>query len=287
MSNVSDGYPKQDNKMSDEEVKNLALQNYKEQSVKKSNFPTEIIDLPSKGFFYPEGSVLASGKIEMKYMTAREEDILTSQNLIQKGIVLDKLFQALIISPINYNDLLIGDKNAIMIAARILGYGKDYEVEISDPTAKGEKQKVTINLTEIVPDEYDFDSLTPNQNEFEITLPNSNRQLTFQLMTHGLDIKIKEEIKGQLKQAKATGIDRELTTRLKNTILSVDGNRERQYINNFVDNELFAGDSRFLRESMKSKGPDMDMTFIFTSNSTGESQVMDIPMDVSFFWPRV
>jgi len=87
--------------------------------------PTETVELPSKGLLYPEGSELAKGTIEMKYMTAREEDILTNQSYIQNGTVLDKLMKSLIVSKINYDDLLIGDKNAIMVAARVLGYGKD------------------------------------------------------------------------------------------------------------------------------------------------------------------
>ena len=105
-------------------------------------------------------------------------------------------------------------------------------------------------------------------------------------MTHGLETKIKEEVKAQLKFTKASGIDRDLSTRMKCMIVSIDGNSERSYINNFVDNELFAQDSKFLREQIKQKTPDMDMTFVFTSNVTGESQVMEVPMDVSFFWPR-
>ena len=95
----------------------------------KQKFPTEMVELPSRGLLYPKDSALAEGKIEMKYMTAREEDILTNQNYIQQGVVIDKLLQSLIVTPINYGDLLVGDKNAILIASRILGYGKDYEFE--------------------------------------------------------------------------------------------------------------------------------------------------------------
>jgi len=92
-------------------------------------FPTEVVDLPSQGLLYPKDSPLSSGTIEIKYMTAREEDILTSANLIKKGIVIDKLLEALIIDKsIKLDDMLLGDKNAILIASRILAYGKDYEV---------------------------------------------------------------------------------------------------------------------------------------------------------------
>ena len=91
-------------------------------------FPTEMVELPSKGYFYIDGHPLSTGKVEVKYMTAKEEDILTSQNLIQQGTVIDTLLQALIVDKtIKVDDLLIGDKNAIMVAARVLGYGKDYD----------------------------------------------------------------------------------------------------------------------------------------------------------------
>ena len=107
----------------------------------KFEFPTEVVDLPSKGYFYVDGHPLSSGKVEVKYMTAKEEDILTSQNLIQQGTVIDVLLQSLIVDKtINVNELLIGDKNAIMIAARILGYGKDYEFEYD-----GIEQKVDLS----------------------------------------------------------------------------------------------------------------------------------------------
>ena len=125
-------------RLSDQDLKDQLLETAgqveKTTLVKENNFPTEIIELPSKGLPYAEDNSLSSGKIEMKYMTAKEEDILTTQSYITQGIVLDKLFKALIVSngegkPVKYNDLLVGDKNAIMIAARVLGYGKDYTIK--------------------------------------------------------------------------------------------------------------------------------------------------------------
>ena len=93
-------------------------------------YHSEVIDLPSLGKVYPKSSPISNGKIEIKYMTAKEEDILTSINLIRKGIVLDKLLEALIVDKsIKLSDMLVGDKNAILIAARILGYGKDYTLQ--------------------------------------------------------------------------------------------------------------------------------------------------------------
>ena len=91
---------------------------------KEQQFPTEIIDLPSQGKVYPKDSPLTTGKLEIKYMTTKEEDILTSQNLIKKGVVIETLLSSLIVTPdVNVGDLVLGDKNAVMIAARILAYG--------------------------------------------------------------------------------------------------------------------------------------------------------------------
>jgi len=130
---------------------------------KKFDFPTEIIELPSKGLVYPEGHPLRKGTVEIKYMTAKEEDILASQNLIKKGIVLDKLFESVVVETgVNPNDIILGDKNAILLATRVLGYGPDYEVEITDPFSL-EKQKVVIDLSKIQTKDVD-DSLLNEKN---------------------------------------------------------------------------------------------------------------------------
>jgi len=271
--------------VSDADIKAQLLSEHKQTEVKKSKFPTEIIPLPSKGFLYPEGHLLSSGTVEMKYMTAKEEDILTSQNLIKQGVVLDKLFESLIITPINYNDLYVGDKNAIMVAARILGYGKEYTVEVDDPFSPGNKQNVTIDLTQIEHKEVDYTPFESKTNQVDYTLPISGRTVTFRLMTHGIEKEIQSEIKSMNKSLVKTGIDRELTTRLKHLIVAVDGETGRATINNFVDNELFAADSRALRSFMKEISPDVDMTFTFISDITGEVKEMEIPIEVSFFWP--
>lgn len=272
--------------MTDAEIKAQLMAEHKQKDVKRSNFPTEMVPLPSKGLLYPEGHPLAEGSIEMKYMTAREEDILTSQNLIKQGVVLDKLFESLIITPINYGDLFTGDKNAIMVAARILGYGKDYTVEVDDPFSPGTKQKVTIDLTQIEHKEVDYSLFGHRKNEFDFELPQSKRVVTFRLINHKIEKDIQAEIKSMNKTSIRTGIDKELTTRLKNIIIAVDGETGRSAINNFVDNELFAVDSRALRSYIREISPDLDMTFTFQSDITGEVKEMEIPMGVSFFWPN-
>lgn len=279
--------------VSNKDIASQLRNEHEVQQVRDYKFPTEIIDLPSKGLVYPKDNPLSTGKIEMKYMTAKEEDILTTQSYIKDGSVLDRLFQSLIISngegqAIKYVDLVSGDKNAIMIAARVLGYGKDYEVEIQDPYSNN-KQTDIIDLTQFENKEYDGSKQVElHKNEFEFTLPTSNRKITFMAMTESKDRKVKYEVE-EIKKANRKLKDetsRELTTRLKTMILSVDGEYEQRVINHFVDNELFAVDSKALRGYINQVIPDIDLTWEFVSEETGERREMLLPMDVTFFWPK-
>ena len=278
---------------SNKEMVALAKQQYEQKQVSDYKFPTEIIELPSNGLVYPKDNPLSSGKIELKYMTAKEEDILTTQSYIKDGSVLDRLFQSLIVSngdglPIKYVDLVVGDKNAIMVASRILGYGKEYNVEVTDPFG-GEKQKETIDLTQFENKEYDgSNQIELHKNEFEFELPQSKRLITFQLLTESKERKVKHELEAVKKQSKKMGdvTSKELTTRLKNMIVSVDGDSDKNVINRFVDNELFAIDSKALRSYIKEIGPDIDLTWEFISDETGERKEMSMPIGTNFFWPE-
>jgi len=238
----------------------------------KFKLPTETIDLPSKGLLYPEDSELAKGTIEIKYMTAKEEDILTNQSYIRNGTVLDKLIKSLIVSKINYDDLLIGDKNAIMVAARVLGYGSDYTFEYN-----GEPQTVDLSLIENKPLK---EELFKNKvNEFTFTLPKSKNTITFKLLTHKDEQDISRELEGLKKINKDTSP--ELSTRLKYIITSVEEKRDKKDIRDFVDNYFLAQDSRALREYIREIQPDVDLTFF----PDGNSDRINIPIGINFFWP--
>jgi hypothetical protein len=251
----------------------------------KRRFPTEVVDLPSKGLLYPKDSPLAGGTIELKYMTAKEEDILTSRNLIQKGIVLDKLLESVIVDEnVSLNDLLLGDKNAIMIATRILGYGKDYTVQLTDPST-GEKQEETFDLTKVGDKKIDKKLFKGGKNEFELELPTSKVNIVFRLLKHKEEKEIDDELKALKKFQKDSGITSEITTRLKKAIVSVDGDTSQKRVTEFVDNELLSRDSLAFREYLIKITPDIDMSFTFVSDQTGEDTIMDIPLDVEFFWP--
>jgi hypothetical protein len=242
----------------------------------KFKFPTEMVDLPSKGLIYPADNPLSSGKVEMKYMTAKEEDILTNQNYIKQGTVLDKLLQSLIVSKISYDDLIVGDKNAIMVAARILGYGKDYSFKMGD-------EIVTVDLTECPTRYLDESLLTPGTNTFSYTFPHSKTEITYKLLTGKDEKEVQAELDGLKKIDKNSSA--ELSTRLKYMILSVGGNTDRKTIREFVDNYLLARDSKDFREHLRKTQPDVELTANYI-NSDGESEVINIPITITFFWPE-
>lgn len=293
MTTVSDSYPKNQT-LSDQELKEVLVAKYAagntkndlELSGEPSKFHTEIVHLPSKGLLYPESSPLSSGQLEMKYMTAKEEDILTSQNLIKSGVVIDKLLQSLIVTKINYGELLVGDKNALLVAARILAYGKDYEVEVTCPKC-GEKSTHIIDLSTF-DDKLPLEgTYTKGSNEFWYELPASKRKVSFKCLTSADEKSIEAELKGLKKLSKITGIDSEMTTRLKYLITSVDGESDITFIRKFVDTELLSRDSLSLRKYIQEVSPDTKMEFMFECPHCGHEVLnMAMPMTVSFFWPR-
>ena len=241
----------------------------------KTQFPTEEVTLPSGGLLYSKDSPLSKGKIEMKYMTAREEDILTNQNYIENGTVIDKLLQSLIITPIDYNDLLVGDKNALLIAARILGYGSEYSFEY-----KGES--ITVNLSDVKDKELNNNLIKEGKNEFDFTLPTSKIDITFKLLTHGDEQAIDKELKGLKKVNKDSTYD--ISTRMKYIITSVNRDTSNKIIREFVDTQLLAIDSRALRNHITNIQPNVDLSFDY-EDKKGDISKINIPIGLRFFWP--
>ena len=242
----------------------------------ENKFQSEVIDLPSEGKLYPKESPLSSGKIELKYMTAKEEDILTSQNLIKKGVVIDRVLDSLIITEnVKVNDLVLGDKNAVMVAARVLAYGPEYPCEITNPN-NGEKVQYTFNLADCP-----FKKLPKDvtENSFETTLPISKKKIKFVILTGKEETLIEKDLKAS---KKLNSISPELTTRLRYVIKEVDGDSSQSVINNMAQNML-ARDSMFLREEMLKVSPDIELSQEI--DIEGESVKVDIPMTVGFFWP--
>ena len=238
--------------------------------------PTETVELPSKGLLYPKDSPLASGTIEMKYMTAKEEDILSNTNYMRKGVVLDKLMQSLIVTEnFDYNNLLIGDKNAIMIAARVLSYGKDYTVNYLG-------EDIVVDLSKFDNKEIDPELFKDGINEFEFKLPKTDNLVKFKLLTHKDQKNIDNELAGLKKLNKDDSSAS--TTRLKYLITGINGATETKDIREFVDKYLLASDARALRKYYAKIQPDVNMTFTYTDEEGGEEEV-DLPIGLDFFWP--
>ena len=234
-------------------------------------FPSEEIELPSKGLVYLKDNPLSSGKVEIKYMTAKEEDILSNQAYIENGTVLDKLLESVIISKINIKDLIIGDKNAVLIATRILGYGSEYKITINN------KQQ-TIDLSELENKEFDKSTMLEGKNEFSFTLPHSSTKITYKILDGHDEKKIERELKGLKKINK--NASPEASTRLKYTLTSVNGETETKDIREFVDNYFLARDARAFRDHLRHTQPDVDLNVILDS---GEE--VTVPIGLSFFWP--
>ena len=240
-------------------------------------FPTEVVDLPSKGLLYPEDSSISTGKIEIRYMTAKDEDILTSPNLIKQGVVIDKLLESLIVDKdIKIENLLSGDKNAILVIARVLAYGKDYEIEVDG-------KRIIVDLTKLKDKELDESIVTNRENSFDFELPATKRKIKFKILTSKDERNISTEADALAKIN--NGVTYNLTTRMKHQIISVDGVTDRASINSFVDNELLSIDSIELRKRIEDISPDVDMSWSYTDND-GERREILVPVTVQFLWPN-
>ena len=254
-------------------------------SVQKENylFPTETIDLPSGGKFYSPESPLSKGTIEIKMMTAKEEDILSNPNLLKKGIAIDRLLESLIVTKnVKVDDLLIGDKNALIFAARRLAYGDSYgPIQIKCPKCDVEN-KITINLAEIQNQEQqsEFDS---KNGLFEFQLPYSKVSVKVKVLTGHDEKQIEAELNALSKINKQN--TSEVTTRLKKSIVELNGQTDRKVINDFVDEKMTSRDSLALRQFIRKVTPDIDSSFNFTCSSCSHEERVAVPVTVNFFWP--
>tara|TARA_Y100001963_G_C6687190_1_gene402782 strand:- start:275 stop:1024 length:750 start_codon:yes stop_codon:yes gene_type:complete len=244
----------------------------------QQKFPTEVIDLPSKGKVYPKDSPLSKGKVEVKYMTTKEEDILTSQNLLKKGVAIDVLLNSLIVTEgVSADDLIIGDKNAVMVACRILAYGPEYITEITHDNGKTET--VTFDLTKLefklLPEDVKY-----ADNLFEFVLPVSQEKIKYKI----LDGRDEKDMSKELEALEKAGQVSEMSTRLKYTIKDISGETDINKIGVLVQSML-ARDSLALRTEMNRVAPDIIMEQEVQLEG-GDTAEVNIPLAVEFFWPK-
>ena len=244
-------------------------------------FPTEVVNLPSKGKLYSKDNPLSKGEVELKYMTAKEEDILTSINLIRKGIVIDKVLESLIVDKkIKVGDLLIGDKNALMISARILGYGKEYEVKAKCIEC-GDSGDLKVDCTQLKDIEISDDI---KENKFSMKLPATKVEIEFRLLTSAEEISVEKDVEAM--QKVQPDIDYTNTFRFKKMITSIDGDTTPSVINDFVDNKFLALDSLEFRKNLNKITPGVDMNYEYCCPSCSHTQEVVVPLGTGFFWPN-
>lgn len=254
--------------------------------------PTELVDLPSQGRFYPEGHPLHNQEsIEIREMTAKEEDILTSKSLIQKGVVFDKLLQNLIVnSMIGPQQLLVGDKNALLIAARRSGYGEMYETSVDCPSC-GTKQDISFDLTgatvkgppslEACSEAVDAPIIQTDSGTFLARLPKSDLDVELKLITGADERKLSATLEMRKKKKLSENI---LTEHLRLCVVSVAGTENRQEIEKFIG-VMPAKDSRFIRKVMAEITPNIDLTQEFVCEECYHEQDLEVPINATFFWP--
>ncbi len=248
--------------------------------------PTQFVDLPSQGVGYPEGHPLYGKKdVEIRFMTAKDEDILSSESLLKKGLAVDRFLENVIIGDISSDSILIGDKNAILIAARISGYGNLYETEVSCPSCgQGNELTFDLNNREVISGTLPEDgSVTKNENgNFNVTLPMCKVNVEFRLLT-GKDEKLMiKRITDAKKHKRETST---FTDQYKLMVVSAQGETNRAQLNQFVE-LIPVGDSKVLREAYMAVSPDVKIKDDFECISCGHEQELEVPFGADFFWPN-
>lgn len=249
-------------RLTDKKLIELAKKQY--ETTQRSTVPSVLVDLPSKGLVYPESSPLRRGKVEMRYMTAYDEDILTNYSYIRSGVMLDKLLESLIVDPINISDIIPTDFDALIIAARAHGYGPIYTVQVIDPTTKNMLER-TIDLSKIKIRDFSLNSNAAG--EFEYTAP-------------GIDIKFKYLTKQQMAQITA---DRSVSDFLKQCITECNAMRNTVDIENFIKYQMTPIESRDFRAYMSKHAPGIILEAEF-EGETGGTFTAGFQIGSDFFW---
>jgi hypothetical protein len=252
--------------------------------------PTELIDIPSKGLYYPpEHPLYMKESIEIRHMTAKDEDTLTSRSLLKKGVAVDKMLNDIITDKsIKVENMLIGDKNALIIASRISGYGAEYETKVTCPSC-GANNQHSFDLTDhkmanpIPEEELQKLGININSNKnFVLTLPLSKLNIEAKFL-NGMDER--NIIQRTQDNQKNNLPENTMTQQMKYFIVSVNGETDRRKINQFVDN-MPAKDSKYLRNVYKNINPNVSMEQQFTCSSCDFQETMEVPFTSDFFWPK-
>jgi hypothetical protein len=242
-------------KMHNQNLVELAKRNYEKQQ-RTSRTPSIVVPLPSKGLIYPESSPLRVGAIEMRHMTAFDEDILTNNTYIKTGIVFDKLLEELTVSPVNINDISFPDREAMLISARIHAYGQQYPVSVTNP-ADGKSYEREVDLSKIKFKPFDLQSDENGEFSFEFR---PGHTLKFRFLTATL--------------AKKIDADKAVSSIMTTCIQEIDGNREANYILDFLKYEMTPTEGRAFRTYMNDNTPGLDFETTFQGEDGGTFTAM-------------
>ena len=250
--------------------------------------PTEWVDLPSKGKHYPQGHPWHNKEqVEIKFMTAKEEDILSSRSLLKKGVAIDRLIKSVCVDSVDIGSLLTGDKNALMIATRVTGYGSDYAVNVQCPVCANRNENFNWDLADIENRVQDEEWLGKHKFQetnrgYQITLPKTGAVVSVRFLT-GNDEEKLEKLASNKKRARLG--ESRMTDQFRQMIVEISGHSDRTMISKFSES-MPAGDARVLRKSYAEAKPDVDMSVTYVcSDCLSESEV-DMPMTAEFFWPE-
>jgi hypothetical protein len=245
--------------------------------------PVENVTLPSKGLVYPVGHPLSNEEsLEIKCLTAKEEDILTSRALIKNGTVISQLLRSCILNKsVDPDDMLVGDRNAILVAIRITGYGSDYKVKIQCP-ACSEDYENEFSLAQLKVKTLSAAPLRQNENLFEYTLPGSGQVVQLKLLTGRDELEISKI--AEKKKKLQTQVDNSVTSRLFYSVIAINGETDRQKLS-YIINNMRAGDSRALRRYIDKVEPGVEMKQEVSCPHCSDQSEVNIPLGISFFWP--
>lgn len=258
------------------------------QNVMKDEFgwevPIESVPLPSRGVLYdPDTTLYNRETIPIKAMTANEEDILSSPAYIKEGLVIDKLIEACITDKsFDVNSLTLGDRNALMIAIRITGYGPEYPIRATCPECS-HVNEMDVNLSDLGIKRLAVEPSTPGKNEFSFTLPTTKKEVIFKFLTVR-DENERAAVNKSFQKNFDTKLERNVTGFLNHAVVAIDGNRDKNKIRHFIMN-MPAFDSRALRQAINTLEPGMDMKVNYECSNCKSRNATNLPMTSEFFWP--
>lgn len=233
------------NQLSNQSIVTLAKQNYEKEQ--RSKVPGYRVELPSLGKVYPETSPLRAGFVELRHMTSYDEDILSNSSYINDGTVLERLVDGLLLTPgVSSTDFISGDFNTLIIVSRIHGYGPQYPVTVTDPkTGILLEREIDLSTIQFKP----FDLVSDASGEFEYTVQLTGHKLTYKYLTFN--------------DTKSVDPERVVSSFMQHAICSVNGNRDKTVIENYIKYELPAGESKKFRNYVLETIPGLNFDIEF------------------------